>query len=279
MRFAQIAVFFLFWSLLSCETSNIGSEDKVARDDFSLVNTKTMNTEIDTVSIDSVFLQELELAYMNEGIIWGDETESNPPEGSEGMYCKVSLKLKFNTDTIEDYFLTEYESRFSYSYIIDGRTGRKIPFTHDSLILNDIHTMFWHRPTDNGVIATVVNINCSDDREELMVNYTKGFNGFGNYLLLYRYNERTNEVDLIFQHTIYEEVILNKTKKITSVTLNYIDILYNTPICITEINIKPGRSAKPIDYQFNYLDINPLQDVNPETYIFNDETNLFEPHF
>lgn len=274
MRKSFVIAIVLFWVLSSCISGN-GSENKKGIDDV-ILDDNTMSIKMDTIPIDSIFLQELEEAYMNGGVLWGNESKSNPPDGSEGMYCIVSHKLMFNADTIEDYFLTEYESRFAESYIIDGRTGRKIPFTHDSLQPVNRHTMFWHRPTDNGVVATVVDVDCGDEREELMVNYTMGSSGFGSYLLLYKYNKQTDKVDLIFQYTIYEEIISDDTNKILRNSLNYIDMLYDKSPCITEINIYPAKSIESIDYQFDYLDIEPLPDIHPITYVFNSKTNLFE---
>lgn len=269
MRKIFVMYTFLFFSILSCTSD----KDKELSTDNSLsVDTNSANMKLDTISIDSTYLIDLEIAYMNGGVLWGDEAESYPPQGSEGMYCIVSHKLKFNSDSIKDYFLTEYESRFAYSYIIDGRTGRKIPFTDNSLQPIDIHSMFWHRPSDSGIVAKVVDVSCSDNREELMIIYTFSNISFGSYLLLYRYNEQTDEVDLIFNDTICEEIVTNK---VIRDTLNYIDILFSTPDCITDINIQPGMSVKPINHQLNYLNIKPLQNAKSTTYIFNDEKNLF----
>jgi hypothetical protein len=231
---------------------------------------------IDTLPVDSAVLKDLERAYIKGKPYWDYRPKANPPEGMSDMYCMVSEKLKFNADTIDDYLLTEYETRFAYSYIINGRTGRAIRFVQDSIIPIDLSTMFWHRPSDDGVIPKVVDVNCGDGLEELMIIYTVVGQGMiGNHLALYRYNEQTDAVNLIFRQTIQEQNYGMETDTIYSDSVNYIDVLYNIPECLNEITVQEGERTTSRSHT-NYNRIKVKENAGSKTYFFNEKRNKFE---
>lgn len=266
--------------LISCTSKDNGSQSKdlkTSKADTGLPKTaegSSSNYEEfnNSFTIDSAFLLQLEDAYSKGKRIRLPFEES----GSEEIYRVVESKLNFTPDTIPDYFVTDYETRFAQSYIIDGRNGRFIPFSHDSLVRMDESSMFWHRPIDRGIVPDEINIDCEDGINELMITYTAGFSGFGSYLMIYRYQEQTDEVNMIFKRTIHENYSSDETGELIRDSLNYIDVLYKLDSCISEIHVFRGQSKKVRNYKFNYSDIEPVENSLVQRYLFNREKSLFE---
>ncbi len=248
----------------------------------------TLSTIQEMIEIDSVYLSKVKAAYTNQALLTDYRDSANSDEGYNEYYSMVPLKLNLNGDKFDDYFLLYVNFHHVLGVFVDGYSGQ---FVGQPESFATEAELFFNRPYPNedesGLEFEVVNINCEDNQDELMVLYSAGSppgSSFSpcTYVLLYRHHPISKKVEMVFKELVMEYFIPSIDTLFLPNDAHYIDILHHQKECIDEINVQTGLPTVtqncPHDFCDNWrkVKLKPQTNSPVSRYVFNVDSNRFE---
>ncbi len=279
-----LTLVFVGFLLFSCKPDSENVNQPVESTVDTLVTLdSTLPVQLDTFPIDSAFLKKVRFAYEHKIPLTDYRDSANADENHSEYYSVVPTKLNFNGDAKDDYVVLYVNFHHVQGFIIDGKNGRRIPTIGTNWNENGL---FFNRPYPNedvsGLELQVVNVDCSDNQDELMI-----LSGVGcppgsecspiTELLLYRFDPDSLKVKMIFKELVMElyDDIQEDTSTLGNRNANYIDILYSDESCIEAVKVRKGKhQVSSVDWR--EAKIQPIPSSKITTYKFSIEAHKFE---
>ncbi len=209
-------------------------------------------------------------------------------ESYDPSYHYVPQKFDFTGDGVMDFLvLSSYDYRFIMGHIVDGVTGKELnEWDPHYGVLGMDSTMplalIFNRPDHDKIETRIVDVNCQDNQKELLVISDNAFiqmGGPASFCTMFRYDQPTQSIKLIFEHTIeYRPVGPNPDGSMREDEANYLDILYEDKPCLDSIWVRDAYVLTDTSMYEGALDYKLIRPGSGESklYRFNNQENAFE---